>query len=214
MYGTLRVFARLMLVGSCALALSACNINSEITNSYVDPEFKKLDLHGVLVVAVAKQASSRQEFEDIFTRALRRRGVDAVAGHTVLPEHKPSAGEVIAAAEKAGLDTILVTRYVGEKTDEVYHPGKVYYAVTPAYDPGYYGNFGGFYGHATEVAYQAPAWTANVSHAMISDLYVVKTQDRLWQAVSETIESSDSSQVMNDAIDALIDNLKDKGLLN
>lgn len=209
-----RDLPRIILLGVVAFALSACNINSEITNSYVDPEFKKLDLHGVLVVAVAKEAAARKEFEDVFTRALQRRGVEAVASHTLLPNHKPEAEEVMAAAGKAGLDTILVTRYVGEKTDEVYHPGAVYYAVTPAYAPGYYGNFGGFYGHATEVAYQAPAWTANVSHAMISDLYVVKTQDRLWQAVSETIQSSDTSQVMDDTVDALIGNLKEKGLLN
>jgi hypothetical protein len=49
---------------------------------------------------------------------------------------------------------------------------------------------------------------------MISDLYVTRTEDRVWQAVSETIESSSTSQVMKDAIDALIGNLKEKGLLN
>ena len=100
------------------------------------------------------------------------------------------------------------------KVDDVYHPGAIYYQVTPAYSPGYHGNFGGFYGHATEVAYQQPVWTANVSHAMISDLYVARTQARVWQAVSETIESSSTSQVIDDAIDALIGNLKEKGLLN
>jgi len=206
--------AAIVLAAILALALSACGINSQIVNSSVDPEFKKLDLHGVLVVAVAKESSNRIEFEDSFTRALKRRGVEAVASHTLLPDHKARAEEVIAAAEKAGLDTILVTRYVGEKAEEVYHPGTVYYTVTPAYDPGYYGNFGGYYGRATEVAYQQPVWTANVSHAMISDLYVVKTQDRIWQAVSETIQASSTSQVMSDAIDALIGNLKEKGLLN
>ncbi len=206
--------AAVVLAGILALALSACGINSQIVNSSVDPEFRKLDLHGVLVVAVAKEASNRIEFEDSFTKALKRRGVEAVASHTLLPNHKAKAEEVIAAAEKAGLDTILVTRYVGEKAEEVYHPGTVYYTVTPAYDPGYYGNFGGYYGRATEVAYQQPVWTANVSHAMISDLYVVKTQDRIWQAVSETIQASSTSQVMDDAIDALIGNLKEKGLLN
>ena len=49
---------------------------------------------------------------------------------------------------------------------------------------------------------------------MISDLYVAKTQERLWQAVSETMQSSSTKQVMDDAIDALVANLKDKGLLN
>ncbi|MEE4144810.1 MAG: hypothetical protein V2I26_08430 [Halieaceae bacterium] len=206
--------AAVLLTGILSLALSACGINAQITNSSVDPAFKTMDLHGVLVVAVAKESSNRIEFEDSFTKALKRRGVAAVAGHTLLPNHKATAEDVIAAAEKAGLDTILVTRYIGEKAQEVYHPGAVYYAVTPAYDPGYYGNFGGFYGRATEVAYQQPVWTANVSHAMISDLYVAATQERIWQAVSETIEASSTSQVMNDAIDALIGNLKEKGLLN
>jgi len=208
-----RLFSRLTLAASCALALFACSINSEVTNSYVDPEFNKLGVHGVLVAAVAKEPAHRIEFEDAFTKALVRRGVDAVASHTLVPQYKPTAQEIIDAAGKAGLDTILVTRYVGEKVDEVYHPGAVYYAVTPAYDPGYYGNFGGYYGRAVEVAYQQPVWTANVSHAMISDLYVAKTQARVWQAVTETIKSSSNSQVMDDAIDALIGNLKEKGLL-
>jgi hypothetical protein len=209
-----RFFSRLALAASCALALFACSINSEVTTSYVDPAFNKLGLHGLLVVAAAKDPANRIQFEDAFTAALKRRGVDAVASHTLVPQQKPRAEDVIAAATKADLDTILVTRYVGEKVDEVYHPGAVYYAVTPAYEPGYYGNFGGYYGRAVEVAYQQPVWTSNVSHAMISDLYVVSTQHRVWQAVSETIQSSSTSQVMDDAIDALIGNLKEKGLLN
>lgn len=204
----------IFMAGFCALVLSACNINSQVTNSYVDPEFKKLDLHGVLVVAVAKEQANRIEFEDTFTRALQRRDVEAVASHTLVPQQKAKPEDIVAAAKKAGLDTILVTRYVGEKADEVYHPGAVYYAVTPAYDPGYGGSFGGYYGRATEVAYQQSVWTSNVSHAMISDLYATNTEDRLWQAVSETIESSGTSQVMDDAIDALIGNLKEKGLLH
>lgn len=207
-------FTRFLLASLTALTLSACSINSEVTNSYVDPKFKELDLHGVLVVAVTQKSSARIEFEDRFTKALKRRGVDAVASHTLVPGQKAEAEEIIAAAGVANLDTILVTRYVGEKSDEVYHPGTVYYTVTPAYDPGYYGNFGGYYGRATEVAYQQPVWTENVSHAMISDLYVAKTQERLWQAVSETMQSSSTKQVMDDAIDALVANLKDKGLLN
>jgi ABC-type branched-subunit amino acid transport system substrate-binding protein len=214
MFTITKGFPAILLAGLCALSISGCNINSEITNSYVDPEFRKLDLHGVLVVAVAQQQSNRIEFEESFTRALKRRGVDAVASHTLVPQEKATAEAVLAAAKNANLDTILVTRYVGERADEVYHPGAVYYAVTPVYSPGYYGNFGGFYGHATEVAYQQPVWTSNVTHAMISDLYATKTEDRLWQAVSETIESSSTSQVMSDAIDALIGNLKEKGLLN
>jgi hypothetical protein len=48
---------------------------------------------------------------------------------------------------------------------------------------------------------------------LVSDLYVAKTEGHLWQAVSETIESGSTSQVVNDAIDVLIGNLKRQGLL-
>lgn len=205
---------RFLLVCLCALALFGCNTNSQVTHSFVDPEFKKLDLQGVLVVAVARKQSARVQFEDDLTRALKRHGVQATASHTLLPSKKASAEEVIAAAEQAGIDTILVTRYIGEKTDEVYHPGTVYYGVAPAYSPGYNGNFGGYYGRAYEVAYQQPVWTANITHSLISDLYVAKTQAHMWQAVTDTIQSGGTGQVRDDSIDAMIGNLKEKGLLN
>ena len=212
MYTSVRKSTNVLVATLLAIVLYGCGINSQVTHSFVDPKVKDLNLHGVMIIAVANEKSARTEFEDAFVHALTRRDVHAVASHTLLSQEKPTAEEVIAAAEKAGLDTVLVTRYVGEKTDEVFHPGAVYYVVTPAYDPGY-NTFGGYYGRATEVAYQEPVWTANVSHTLISDLYVAKTRKRLWQATSDTIEASGRSQIMDDSIDALIGNLEDQGLL-
>jgi hypothetical protein len=206
--------ARILSAATCAFALSSCNINSEISHSNVDRDFTTANLHGVLVVAVARSAENRVEFEDTFTKALKRHDVDAIASHTLVPQQTATADDIIAAARQAQLDTILITRYISESSADVYHPGAVYYAVTPAYDPGYYGNFGGYYGRAVEVAYQQPAWTSNVSHTMVTDLYVVSTQLRPWQAVSETIQASGSSQVIDDTVDALISNLKETKLLH
>lgn len=209
-----KLFALFALAGVFALLLPACSNNTTITHSMVNPELKGLDLHGVMVVAVTRQPSPRKQFEDAFTQALRRQGVEAVASHTLVSKHKPSAEELVAAAEHANLDTVLVTRYIGEKTEEVYHPGTVYYGVTPAYGAGYHGSFGGYYAHAYEVAYEQPVWTANVTHSLISDLYITKTQGHLWQAVSDTIQSGNTGQVRDDAINALIGNLKKQGLIN
>lgn len=197
----------------CLLALSSCGTNSTIKHSYVDPKFDELDLHGVLVVAVTKTQSNRVAFEDAFTRALVSKGVDAKAGHLLLPQKKPTSEQVIAAATAANLDTVLVTRYVGEMSQEVYHPGTVYYGVTPAYGVGRYNRFGGYYGHAYEVAYEQPVWTENVVHTVISDLYNVKDKGHLWQAVSDTVQAGSNSKLRDDAIHSLIGNLKDQGLL-
>ena len=205
--------ARLLLAGLFALALSGCGGSSEITHSYVDPEIKKLDLEGVLVVAVTKQQSSRVKFEDAFTKALSRHGVRVQASHTLVPQQKASAEEIIAAAKGANLDTILVTRYIGESSEEVYHPGTVYYGVTPAYGRGYNRGFGGYYAHVYEVAYEQPVWTNNITHSLISDLYAAQSKEHLWQAVSETLQAGSNEQVRDDAIKSLIGNLKEQGLL-
>jgi hypothetical protein len=205
--------AGLLVAGLLVLAISACG-NTQITQSYVDPVLKKLDLDGVLVVAVAKKQSARVDFEDAFTKALGRRGVRAEASHTLVPSAKATAEEVIAAAKKANLDTILVTRYLGKSSEEVYHPGTIYYDIAPAYGAGYYGGFGGYYGRAYEVAYQQPVWTANVIYTLVSDLYITETSEHLWQAVSETIKASGTNKLRNDAINGLIGDLKDQGLLD
>ena len=197
-----------------SLLLASCTSNSEITHSYVDPKLKQLDLKGVLVVGVTKQKSSRVDFEDSFTKALQKQNINAVASHTLVPQQKAEAEQLIAAAEKAGLDTILVTRYIGKANQEVYHPGKVYYGVTPAYGGGYHGGFGGYYAHAYEVAYQQPVWTSNVTHSVISDLYVADTREHMWQAVSDTVQAGDNKKLRDDAIKSLIGNLKDQGLIH
>lgn len=202
-----------LLLGICLLALMGCGTNTEIVNSYVHPDLAGLDLEGVLVVGVTQQQKARVKFEDDFSRALGRHGVRVQASHTLLPQEKPTAEEIIAAAESANLDTVLVTRYIGESTEEIYHPGTVYYGIAPAYGLSHYDRFGRYYGHAYEVAYQQPVWTSNVTHTLVSDLYVAATREHLWQAVSETLQAGSTEQLREDAIKGLIGNLKKQGLL-
>lgn len=210
---TLKRSLALSIAAFFILALAGCGSNSEITHSYVDPKIGELDLEGVLVLAVAQKKTARVKFEDEFVAALAKHGVRALASHTLVPKAKAEPEEIIAAAKKENLDTILVTRYIGESNEEVYHPGTVYYGVTPAYGAGYNRGFGGYYWHAYEVAYQQPVWTNNVTHSLISDLYVVQSKEHLWQAVSETLQSGSTEKVRNDAIKALIGDLKKQGLL-
>lgn len=196
-----------------ATALVACTNNTRITRSYVDPELKKNEHSGVLVVAVAQRVPAKNGFEDAFAAALTKHGVHAVAAHTLLKQGKPTAEEVSAAAEAAGLETIMVTRYIGKSSEEIYHPGTIYYGIAPAYGVGYYGGFPGYYGHAYEVAYQQPVWTTNTTHTLVSDLYETKTHGHMWQAVTDTIQSGSAGHVRTNVINALVGDLKKQGLL-
>lgn len=203
-----------LIIALLLVSIAGCSGNSRITSSTVNPVLSELDLQGVLVVAVAKKPSSRQDFEDAFTKSLNRYNVGAVASHTLVPSLNATAEEIIAAAKQANLETILVTRYLGKSTEEVYHPGTIYYDVAPAYGRPYTGGFGGYYGYAYEVAYDQPVWTSNVTHTIVSDLYETETTKPIWQAVSETIKASSDNKLRNDAINGLIGDLKKQGLLN
>ncbi|WOJ95607.1 hypothetical protein R0137_10115 [Congregibacter brevis] len=206
----------LRFLAVCALATltSACSTNSTIKHSYVDPLLRKLDLDGVLVIAVAQNRENRITFENMFVKALAGHGVNAIAAHSLLPKGEVTAEEVVAAASNNELDTVLVTRYIGANTEEIYHPGTIYYGVTPMYGAGYYGGFPGYYGHAYEVAYQQPVWTSNTTHEVIADLYVTDTQEHMWQAVSDTIKAGSTDKLRHDVIASLIGDLKDQGLLD
>jgi hypothetical protein len=193
--------------------LLGCSNNSTITHSYVDPVLRKLDLQGVLVIGVAQQRSARIEFEDLFVKALARHKLHAVASHTLIENNKATADEVVAVATANGLDTIMLTRYMGSRSEEIYHPGTIYYGIAPAYGAGYYRSFPGYYGHAYEVAYQQPLWTSNTTHTLVSDLYVTASREHLWQAVSDTIQAGSSNKLRQDAIASLMGNLRDQGLL-
>jgi len=205
----------LALAGLCILAITAgCANNSTISHSYVDPTIDKLNLSGTLVIAVTQKMEARIDYEDAFAKALRNKGVNAVASHTLLPQIKPTKEEVIAAASAANLDTVLVTRYMGAQSQEVYHPGTIYYDVAPAYSPyGGYG-YGGVYGRAYEVAYQQPVWTTNVTYTLASDLFATKDKMHLWQAVSNTIKAGGRTKLRDDAIKSFVGNMKELGLFD
>ncbi|WP_439107541.1 hypothetical protein [Congregibacter sp.] len=209
----IRMF-RPLAIGVLASLFAACSTNSTITHSYVDPLLRKLDLDGVLVIGVAQDRDNQIVFENMFVKALKGYGVNAVAAHSILPKGELTAEDVMASAAQSKLDTILVTRYIGASSEEIYHPGTIYYGVTPMYGAGYYGGFPGYYGHAYEVAYQQPVYTSNTTHEVIADLYVTDTQEHMWQAVSDTIKAGSTDKLRHDVIGSLIGNLKDQGLLD
>lgn len=203
----------LLPILAALLTLAACS-NNEITANHVHSDLAALDLEGVLVVAMTQRQKARVKFEDDLTRSLRRYGVRAVASHTVVPQDDPNAEDIIAAADSIDAGTILIMRYIEQPSEHINQPSKIYYDVAPEYGVSHYKHFEGYYGHAHTVAYQQPVWTSNVTHRLVLDLYLVRTRDHLWQAVSETLQAGSSEQVRDDAIRSLVGNLKEQGLVH
>jgi hypothetical protein len=189
-----------------------CGTTAEITYSYVDPDASKKDLAGVLVIGVATTNEDRIDFEKAFTRVLKREGVRAVSSYTLVPGEDVTAEQAIAAAKKNNLDTVLVTRYVGEMQEEIYHPGTVYYGVAPRYGARGSG-FGGYYGQAYEMAYDPAVYTTNTTVVLVSDLFEVSTEDPLWQVVSEAIKAGSTDDLRDAFIATFVNELKAQKLI-
>jgi len=208
-----RSLRSLLLLGACLLALGGCANNPEITGGAAHPDLAGLDLEGVLVVGVTRHQKARVKFEDDLTRAFSRLGVRAVASHTLMPQERAAAEEIIADAARADLDTILVTRYLEAPQEEIDRGGHIYYGVAPAYGTPYYTRFETYYTHAWEIAGQQPVWTSDVNQVLVSDLYVADTGEHLWQAVTATLQAGSSEQVRDDALRGLVRELGKQGLL-
>ncbi len=203
----------LLLIVIIHLTGAGCAGNSDITRSYVDPTVDKRSLQGVLVVGVASQEASRVDFEDAFARSLKRHGATAVPSHSLGLALDSGAESFLAAARDAGLDTILITRYIGESVQDVYHPGTIYYDVMPVYT-GYPGPYGGYYGHAYEVAYQQPVWTSNHSFTLITDLFATSDKLHLYQSVSDTLQAGGKNKLRDDIISGFVKDMKQQGVLD
>ncbi|NQX89712.1 MAG: hypothetical protein HRT77_13725 [Halioglobus sp.] len=204
---------RPLLFGLCLLIVASCSTNTDIVDSYVHPDLQGRDLEGVLVVGVTQQQKARVRFEDDFARALRRFNVRAQASHNLVPLEQPTQDQILTAAERANLDTLLVIRYLEASSDDVSARGRIFYDINPAYGLPYHARFGTYYPHVWEIAFQQPVWTSAILHTLVADLYVAATGEHLWQAVSATLQAGSNEETREDAIKDLIRSLKQQGLL-
>jgi hypothetical protein len=207
-FTTLRASMALLLI----IAATACSSTAEITYSNVHPDATNKNLRGVMVIGVATNNTDRVDYEKAFTQELQRKGVHALASYTLVAGKKITAQQATDTANKNDLDTILVVRYVGESQVEIYHPGTRYYDVAPTYGPRGRG-FGGYYGHAYEVAYDPAVYSTNRTITLVSDLYEVSTEKALWTAVSDSIKAGNEKELRDSFVKAFISNLQEHHLI-
>lgn len=203
-------------VGLAALMtvlLSGCSPTASIEKSWIAKDAHDKDLHGVLVVAVANSFEGRQAFEDEFTAALQKQDIHAVASYTLKGGTDIKKEDVVAMAEKAEVDTVLVTLFAGRDHSEVLHPGRKYYAYAPVYGRDVYGR-GRVYGVPYQVGQTADFWAQHNSIHLTAKLYEIKTEERLWQAFSGMEEQSDVSLMRHTFIASFMQDLADQGLVN
>jgi hypothetical protein len=204
---------RFVLVLLVSALIAGCGATASIEKSWVDKDIHTRDLQGVLVVAVATTEDGRRAFEQEFTDALRKQGIHAVPSFNYKGGTKIEKGDVIAMAEKAEVDTVLVTLFAGRDETAVLHPGRKYYAYAPVYGRDAYGR-GRVYGVPYQVGQTSDFWAEHKSVHLTAKLYEIKTEELLWQAYSGMEEQSDVSAMRPEFIKSFMKDLADQGLID
>ena len=184
-----------------------------VAKSWVDPDLHTKELQGVLVLAIATTEEGRRAFEQEFTQALVKHGVHAVASYPLKGGTEISKEDVVAMAEKAEVDTVLITLFAGRDENAVLHPGRKYYGYAPVYGGGYYGR-GRVYGVPYQVGQTSDFWAEHKSIHLTAKLYEIKTEERLWQVNSGMEEQSDVASMQSAFIKSFMKDLADQGLVD
>jgi hypothetical protein len=103
-------------IAAATLIVSAC-ASTSLDLTWRDPAYQGQPFAKVLVVGATDDAAKRQIYEDALVGALKRRGVDAVASHTLIPsESQVTRDAVVEAVKTSGADSVISTRLVGIET--------------------------------------------------------------------------------------------------
>jgi len=199
---------KVVLIVALATAVGACG-NTQVLDSWQDSGVTPAPVKRMVVVGLSGDDITRRLFEDTFTEELKRRGNDAVAGHTVLPkELEGKADSALAAIKQQGFDAVLTARSMGIKTEETTTQGNAYYIP----DSGYYG-WDGYYG-AVYQDITATTYTTRTELAMVeTHLYQTSTAKLVGGARSETTSTGKLTEGMQDYARAVVGSLAKSGFI-
>jgi len=194
--------ARLVLLGSAALLLSAC-ASTQFNAQWLNPEAgNRLPVRNVLVIGISRDTTARRVYEDTMVAQLAARGVKAQPSYRSLPDDGPAAQPAIERAVRdAGADAVLISRTVSVTNEVRVSPGMV---MGPPYGFGW-GGFYGFYHGMWASAYAIPPSVYTVQNVVVDTrLFDAKDFMVLWSGSSTTTPTSSMQTTIADFATSLV----------
>jgi hypothetical protein len=188
-----------------ALAASGC-ANSRMQESHKNAQYKGGPIKSVLVLGMAKKHKTREAFEILFSRDLAKAGIKAEPSYKNLPEGTKLDGNVVkAAADKLGMQTVMVVHYRGlerkMQDPKTPHSGPDYSAL-PYYVPSVY--------HYVNRSDYSPT----KSYLQLEcNLYDTASQELIWTGHSEILDPGNLNKLTDDLAGLVVAQLKKDGLL-
>jgi hypothetical protein len=192
------------------LVLVAGCLATTVRDSWVDPDLQgPLDFDKVLVVFVSPDTARRSAAEDALVARLG--ASRAVASHTVLSgdmveNARANEQAIRSQVNEMGFDAAIVMRLVDQQQQLNYTPGMVY--------PAYYGGFYGYWGRGWGAAYSPGYLSADTVVSVETNLYSLDPDKLEYSGITETINPSQITQMVNDIATAVAQDLRKRRLIN
>jgi hypothetical protein len=201
----------LKTVGAALVTVTlATAASTTFVSSWKNPEASSVDISGKKWAAfvVSPDPTMRMGPEETLATEMRRRGVDCIAGYTVLPgelaNDKEKAKEFL---EKGGITGAIMMRVLSEE-DRIHHtPATVYYSRS------YYPSFWGYWGHGWSTVY-VPGYTTSKKIVSIETLvYSIDKDMLLWAGESESTDPKEIRKFVKQLVDSVGKEMKKVGLV-
>ena len=197
--------ARAAFIALSAVAVSSC-ASTTFTSTWKAPDVARLDLAGKQVAAVVRVRTDgvRRPAEDALARELAALGARAVPAYSLLTDE--SAVEPAAAQARlrgAGIEWIVSMRVVGTEQVVSYSSGSSPYA-------------GSYWGHGRwgwSVAYDPVSVRTDQIVSIETQIYSLAGDKLVWAGVSESFNPSRVDDVIEELVDAVVEELRDEGLI-
>jgi hypothetical protein len=191
------------------LALAAC-ASTRLVNQWQAPEYGGAGFDKILVIGISEEAGNRRAFEDVMTRKLAERGVEAIPGYRVLPRTDAAADEptLLDAVRDSGADAVLMTRLVRVKDEVVYTPGYASGYVDTVGRPGFYGYYRSAWSY-----YQPPRVDRYQVAILETNLWDADSQQLAWSATTETFDPMDVGREVGELADVIVGALAGAGVI-
>jgi hypothetical protein len=212
--GALTVAGALKALGLLLAAALFCSCASvSLDETWRNPGFKAGRLQRVLVVSITKKDSSRRVYEDMLASELSRRGVETVAGYTLIPDTgKADWNELQKAVKKAATQAVLTVQTIKVERQTTVQPGYIdpypgrwYPEAFPSWDLyGYYGSMSN-YGPTYITTYDVATMQVNLFDAATGKL--------IWAATLQSSEPEKVVAVGKDLARLVAERLAKEGLI-
>ena len=156
-------------------------------------------VESMMIVGISKDAETRKYFEEVFSKRFNRAGIKAVAGNTVIPQGQELEKDAVkTAAQKQGVQTVLVTHLTQEGEKDFYQP--------PA--TGGINRLSYYYPRAYNSVHSTGYYKKEKFVKLITNLYDTASEEVIWTGVSEHVEPKSAKDIVNALVPKVIEGMR------